>query len=346
MTNDGTLDKPVDNGHARHIPVLRDEAIAHLAPVPGGLYVDGTFGAGGYSRAILEAEGEVIAIDRDVEAIAAGAALKVEFDGRLYLVNGRFGELDRHAGDLGFDQVDGVVLDLGVSSMQLDTAERGFSFRLSGPLDMRMGGDGPSAADVVNTMAQRDLARIIGLLGEERHAGRVARAICTARDEAPIETTERLAAIVERAVGRSADKIHPATRTFQGLRLYVNGELEELVDGLAAAERVLAPEGRLVVVSFHSLEDRIVKQFLADRSGRTGHGSRHQPEAVVPDPTFRLQSAKPVLPGEAERLANPRARSARLRAAIRTAAPARAETAAAIRLPALPDWPRGGRGRQ
>ncbi len=346
MTKDGPIANHIDDGPIRHVPVLRDEAIASLAPVPGRLYIDGTFGAGGYSRVLLEAGGEVIAIDRDATAIAIGAVLQAEFGARLHLVNGRFGELDRHAAGLGHDRVDGVVLDLGVSSMQLDTAERGFSFRHDGPLDMRMGREGPSAADIVNGMGQRDLARIIGLLGEERHAGRVARAISAARSEAPIETTARLADIVERALGHGADKIHPATRTFQGLRLYVNGELEELVDGLAAAERVLAPEGRLVVVAFHSLEDRIVKQFLADRSGRTGHGSRHQPEAVVPDPTFRLPSVKPVLPSEAERLANPRARSARLRAGLRTAAPARAETAAAIRLPALPDWPRGGRGRR
>ena len=335
------------DGPPAHLPVMQEEAMAALAPRPGRLYVDATFGAGGYSRAIVEAGGEVIAIDRDRHALAAAAPLVAEFGSRLRLVEGRFGALDRHVGDLtGNRPVDGIVFDLGVSSMQLDTAERGFSFRLRGPLDMRMGDDGPSAAEVVNRMTAGQLARIIGVLGEERHAGRIARAIVAARAVAPIESTDRLAEIVAQAVGRSTERIHPATRSFQALRIYINGELEELVAGLLAAERMLAPGGRLVVVSFHSLEDRIVKRFLADRSGRLGQGSRHRPERTVPAPTFRLPFGKPVMPGEGERLANPRARSARLRAAIRTDAAAREGEAAFHALPALPAWPVGGRARQ
>jgi 16S rRNA (cytosine1402-N4)-methyltransferase len=309
---------------ARHIPVLLREVIANLAPHDGGVYVDGTYGAGGYSAAILAAANtEVVGIDRDPTAIAAAQAQVEAAAGRLTLVKGEFAALDRIVGDLGIASADGVVLDLGVSSMQLDTPARGFSFRFDGPLDMRMGAAGPSAADVIAQRSERDLADIIFLLGEERHSRAVARAIVAARRERPIETTRALADIVARVVhGRPGD-IHPATRTFQALRLFVNDEMAQLAFGLAAAERVLKPGGRLVVVSFHSLEDRIVKNFLAARGG-TERGSRHLPEAAALPATFAVITRRPVVAGDAEVEANPRARSARLRAAIRTAAPARA----------------------
>jgi 16S rRNA (cytosine1402-N4)-methyltransferase len=311
------------SGPPRHIPVLLREVITNLAPRDGGVYIDGTFGAGGYTAAILDAaDTRVVAIDRDPTAIAAGQSQVDEAAGRLALARGEFAALDRIAGDLGMATVDGVVLDLGVSSMQLDTAERGFSFRLDGPLDMRMGVAGPSAADVVAHSSERDLADIIFLLGEERRARAVARALVAARGEAPITTTRALADIVGRVVhGRPGD-IHPATRTFQALRLYVNDELGQLAAGLAAAEHILAPGGRLVVVSFHSLEDRIVKNFLSARSGAE-RGSRHLPETVTLPATFERLTRRPLEAGEDEVTANPRARSAKLRAAMRTAAPAR-----------------------
>ena len=322
---------------ARHVPVLLDEVMHHLAPVAGGLYVDATFGAGGYSRAILAAGASVVAIDRDPTAIAGGESLVAASDGRLTLVEGRFSDLDAIAADLGHATVDGVVLDIGVSSMQLDTAGRGFSFRQDGPLDMRMGGEGPTAADVVNGMEPRDLARVIAVLGEEKKARAVARAIAEARAARPLSGTRELAEIVARAVGRRhTDTIHPATRTFQALRIYVNRELDELAAALAASERVLAPGGRLVVVAFHSLEDRIVKRFLAERSETRAGGSRHLPEAEIAAPTFTLLSRGAVQPGDAEAAANPRARSARLRAARRTEAPARTIDVAAIGVPELP----------
>jgi 16S rRNA (cytosine1402-N4)-methyltransferase len=314
----------VAGGPARHIPVLRGAVIAQLAPHDGGVYVDGTFGAGGYAAAILAAaDTAVIGIDRDPTAIAAAQGEVEAAAGRLTVVRGEFAGLDRIARDLGIESADGVVLDLGVSSMQLDTPERGFSFRFDGPLDMRMGIAGPSAADVIAERSERDLADIIFLLGEERRSRAVARAIVAARRERPIVTTRALADIVARVVhGRPGD-IHPATRTFQALRLFVNDELAQLADGLAAAERILAPGGRLVVVSFHSLEDRIVKTFLAARSGAE-RGSRHLPQTPAPPPTFELVTRHPVVADDAEVDANPRARSAKLRAAIRTAAPARA----------------------
>ncbi len=310
-------------GAARHIPVLLREVIAHLAPHDGSMYVDGTFGAGGYTAAILAAaDTRVVAIDRDPSAIAAGEPVVGKAAGRLTLVGGEFAALDRVAGDLGIATVDGVVLDLGVSSMQLDTAERGFSFRLDGPLDMRMGAAGWSAAEVIAQASERDLADIIFFLGEERRARAVARAIVAARAEGAITTTRALADIVSRVVhGRPGD-IHPATRTFQALRLYVNDELGQLAQGLAAAERILAPGGRLVVVSFHSLEDRIVKNFLTARSGAE-HGSRHLPETVSLPATFERLTRRPLEADDAEVAANPRARSAKLRAAVRTAAPPR-----------------------
>jgi 16S rRNA (cytosine1402-N4)-methyltransferase len=329
---------------ARHVPVLLREVMEHLAPRPGSIYVDGTFGAGGYAAAILgAAETRVIGIDRDHTAIAGGGALAEASGGRLTLVEGRFAALDEIASGLAVEAVDGVVLDLGVSSMQLDTATRGFSFRHDGPLDMRMSGDGPSAADIVALASERDLADIIFQLGEERHSRAVARAIVAARRDKPIVTTGALADIVGRVVrGRPGD-IHPATRTFQALRLFVNEELAELAAGLGAAERVLKPGGRLVVVSFHSLEDRIVKTFLAARSG-SGGGSRHLPETVPVPATFAALTRRPLTPGPAEANENPRARSAKLRAAERTDAPARpADDAALPRLPSLADVLRGGR---
>lgn len=316
---------PVAGGPARHVPVLLDPVVRALAPKPGDVIVDGTFGAGGYSAALLDAGATVVGIDRDPDAIAGGQPLVAASEGRLILVPGVFADLDKHAAASGHAQVDGVVLDLGVSSMQLDEAERGFSFMRDGPLDMRMEQAGPSAADVVNELPTRDLTRIIGLLGEERRASAVSRAIGEARAEAPFTRTAELAALVEKVVGRSPKKahIHPATRTFQALRIYVNGELHQAAQALAAAERILKPGGRLVVVSFHSLEDRIVKRFLADRSKTRGGGSRHMPEQDVPPPTFEILVKKAIEADEAEAADNPRARSARLRAGLRTANPAR-----------------------
>jgi len=308
-------------GPARHVPVLVRSAVSQLNARSGGVYIDGTFGAGGYTRAILETAGTtVIGIDRDQSAIALGAGLVMEAGSRLTLVEERFSNLDDVARRFGHDSVDGVVLDIGVSSMQLDEAGRGFSFRLDGPLDMRMGGDGPSAADVVAHASERDLAKIIATLGEERFARLVARAIVAARGKAPITTTGALADIVATVVHPRPDRIHPATRTFQALRIFVNDELAELAAGLAAAERILKPGGRLSVVSFHSLEDRIVKTFLTEHSGGRGI-SRHAPETRGPAATFKLINRRPVTPDDAEVAANPRARSARLRAAERTAAP-------------------------
>ncbi|MBY6260824.1 16S rRNA (cytosine(1402)-N(4))-methyltransferase RsmH [Azospirillum sp. 412522] len=309
-----------------HIPVLLDEVVAALSPRDGGLYVDGTFGAGGYSRALLQsASCRVIGIDRDPAAIERGRALAREFPGRLEVIEGRFGDMGKLLGEHGVDRVDGVALDVGVSSPQIDEPERGFSFRFDGPLDMRMGRDGPTAADVVNTADEAELADIVYHLGEERMARRVARAIVAARREAPIERTSRLAEIIRSVVPKGkGDGIDPATRTFQALRIHVNDELGELRRGLSAAESLLAPGGRLAVVSFHSLEDREVKAFLRERSSPPPSPSRHTPVTAVAahHASFRLLSRKPVDPSEAEARNNPRARSARLRAAERTEAPA------------------------
>ncbi len=332
-------------GHAaddRHVPVMLSEVIDLLAPAAGGIFIDGTFGAGGYTRAILAAGGSVLAIDRDPTAIAGGRALAAASGGRLTLVEGRFSELEAIAAAHGLERVDGIVLDVGVSSMQLDDASRGFSFRFDGPLDMRMGGDDPSAADVVNRAEPRDLARVIAVLGEEKRARSVAGAIAAARARRPIEGTAELAEIVARAVGhRAADRIHPATRTFQALRIFVNRELDELADALAASERVLAEGGRLVVVAFHSLEDRIVKRFLAERSQTRPGGSRHRPAEAIPDPSFALLTRGALVPGEDETVRNPRARSARLRAAQRTAAPPLPLDRHAIGVPELPAFDMG-----
>ena len=309
-------------GPARHLPVMLKEVLAHLAPKDAGTYVDGTFGAGGYTSAILAAaDCRVLAIDRDPTAIAGGQALVAASGGRLTLVQGRFSELDSLSAEAGFVPLDGVVLDIGVSSMQIDEAERGFSFRRDGPLDMRMGGDGLSAADVVATLDEVRLAHIIWAFGEERQSRAIARAIVKAREETPITRTAQLAEIVSRVVRSKPGEIHPATRTFQALRIAVNEELNELVEALAAAERVLKPGGRLVVVTFHSLEDRIVKTFLANRV-KAPSASRHLPLGEGPEPAFRLVAKGAVEPGPDEVAENPRARSAKLRAAERTLAPA------------------------
>ncbi len=335
-----STDEGVAGGPARHLPVLLGEVVDALSPGPGDVIVDGTFGAGGYAKALLEAGATVIAIDRDPDAIEAGRKLEAGSKGRLTLVHGRFGELDDHVRALGFEAVDGVVLDVGVSSMQLDQAERGFSFRADGPLDMRMGRDGPSAADVVNAMPAGDLIRVIGILGEERRAKAVTGAIARARVERPITRTGELASIVEAAVGRRpTDKIHPATRTFQALRIFVNRELEELAAALVAAERLLRAGGRLVVVAFHSLEDRIVKRFFTARAKPRPAGSRHLPAAGPgPEPTFSLLTRRPVEAGADELGDNPRARSARLRAAMRTDAAIPPFDRKTLGLPRLPDF--------
>jgi 16S rRNA (cytosine1402-N4)-methyltransferase len=346
MAGSGGGNPAVAGGLARHIPVLIHPVLEFLAPRDGGVYVDATFGAGGYTGAILAAaDARVVAIDRDASAVAGGADLVRQAGGRLVLVQERFSNLAHVLQAHGHELVDGVVCDLGVSSMQIDEAERGFSFRHDGPLDMRMGDAGPSAADVIAAASERDLAFIIKVLGEERHARAVARAIVAARSTAPIRTTLGLAAVIEKVVWPRPGTIHPATRTFQALRIFLNEELDELADALAAAEAVLKPGGRLVVVSFHSLEDRIVKTFLVER-GRQAGSSRHLPEVERPAPTFRLLTGRPVTPDDAEIAANPRARSAKLRAAERTPAPVTPDRPAPrlSQLPSLADVLRGRAG--
>ncbi|MBU6296745.1 MAG: 16S rRNA (cytosine(1402)-N(4))-methyltransferase RsmH [Alphaproteobacteria bacterium] len=304
-----------------HVPVMLAEVLEALNPHDGAHYIDGTFGGGGYARAMLEAcDCRVLGIDRDPEAIARGQALVALYPGRLTLVHGEFSQMDRLLADSGEDGTNGVVLDLGVSSFQFDEPSRGFSFRADGPLDMRMSKNGPSAADVVNAADEKTLAGIISQYGEERQARRIARAIVAAR---PLTRTAELAELVSRVLGPAAARqpIHPATRTFQALRIHVNDELGELTRALEAATRVLKPQGRLAVVSFHSLEDRIVKQFLSERSAAAPRGSRHAPDARrshVSD--YRLLGNRPRGPGDAELAGNPRARSAKLRAAERLAA--------------------------
>jgi len=304
-----------------HTPVMFREVLDILAPRDGGVYVDGTFGAGGYSEGFLAAAlCTVWGIDRDPTAAAMGADLGRHCEGRLAVLRGCYGDMVRLLGDV--DRVDGVALDLGVSSMQLDDAARGFSFRADGPLDMRMGKDGMTAADVVNGLDEKELADIIFKYGEERVARRIARAIVDARSRGPMTRTAQLADLVRRVVPRSRDGIDPATRTFQALRIYVNDELGELQRGLSAAEVLLRPGGKLVVVSFHSLEDRLVKGFLRERGGFAPRPSRHLParEEATSAPTFRIFGHRPVKPSAREVAVNPRARSARLRSAERTAA--------------------------
>ncbi len=343
MTVGGDGFAAVAGGPAPHIPVLGRPALHFLNVKDGGVYIDATFGAGGYARAMLAAANcKVIAIDRDRQALAHGAELAAAVQGRLALIEDRFSNLERVARNAGCESVDGVVLDLGVSSMQLDEPARGFSFRLEGPLDMRMGASGPSAADVLAAASERDLANIIFALGEERRSRAVARAIVKAREQTPITTTAALADIVASVVRAKPGDIHPATRTFQALRIFVNNELGELVAALAASERILKAGGRLVAVSFHSLEDRIVKSFLGRRSETRG-GSRHAPEVKRAAPSFRVLTKRLVTADEEERARNPRARSAKLRAAERTDAPAHTEDLSDLlpRLPTLADVLRG-----
>ncbi len=332
---------------AGHVPVLLRAVIEQLVPRDGGFYIDATFGGGGHAAAILAAaDTRVVGIDRDPTAISGGAAQIAASAGRLALAQGEFAALDAIASDLGVHEADGVLLDLGVSSMQLDVPARGFSFRHDAPLDMRMSGSGPTAADIVARASAADLADIIFVLGEERRARAIARAIVATRRNATIDTTGALAALVARVVRAQPGGIHPATRTFQALRMFVNDELGQLAGGLAAAARVLKPQGRLAVISFHSLEDRMVKTFLA---GDSGHASRHRPPTALSPPAFEVLTRRPVTPDEEELRANPRARSAKLRAATRTFAvlprdPARRAAASLSGpvLPSLADVLRGG----
>lgn len=313
-----------------HLPVLLDEVIAALQPLGGRTVLDGTFGAGGYSRALLELGAEVLAVDRDPAAAAYAEPLMSEFRNRFTFLPGTFSELDRLAGDR---RVDAVVLDIGVSSMQLDEAERGFSFMREGPLDMRMSQSGESAADLVNGLDEDELANVLYVLGEERKSRRIARAVVAARADAPIATTAALAALIERTIGRKPGESHPATRSFQALRIAINAEFDQLVEGLFAAERLLPEGGRLAVVSFHSLEDRIVKRFFDPQAG-SGPRSRHLPEARI-EPARWKPVSKPVKAGAAELQRNPRARSATLRSGRRTDAAPRPASGAGLGVPNL-----------
>ena len=332
VANPGGGSTEAGGGPVRHIPVLLKEVLAALEPSSGKVILDGTFGAGGYTSAILGVGADVIALDRDPTAIAAGQALVSAHGGHLKLIHSQFSQLADHAPEGGLD---GVVLDIGVSSMQIDEAERGFSFQKSGPLDMRMSVSGVSAADVVNRAKVADLIRIFHYLGEESQAPRIAHAIEKHRAEKPFETTRDLAGLIELVTPRKMkDKIHPATRVFQALRIFVNDELGELAQALFAAERALKPGGRLVVVTFHSLEDRVVKKFFSDRAGKAS-GSRHLPIAHERAATFEPVGKPMVSAGEEEAQVNPRARSAKLRAGQRTSAPAEAEDMSLFGFPNL-----------
>ncbi|WP_371395464.1 16S rRNA (cytosine(1402)-N(4))-methyltransferase RsmH [Fretibacter rubidus] len=306
-----------------HYPVMLPEVMAHLAPRDGEVYVDGTFGYGGYSEAFLKAANcRVIGLDRDINVRARADALSHDYDGRFKLIQTPFSLMD----GVDLPPVDAVVLDIGVSSMQLDQAARGFSFMRSGPLDMRMGPDGPTAAMAVNQLGHGELANIFKTYGEERQAGRIASAILRAREDGDIITTDALADLIEKTVGRpggKGGKTHPATRVFQALRIFVNDELGELYRGLCAAEAILKPGGRLIVVTFHSLEDRIVKSFFRRRAGEVSGGSRYAPEIIRSDvrPSFDVPRRAVVKPSASEVTENPRSRSAKLRCAIRTDAP-------------------------
>jgi 16S rRNA (cytosine1402-N4)-methyltransferase len=337
--------KPAAGGPAHHIPVLLEEVVSALCVREGGVYLDGTFGAGGYARALLARGAQVIALDRDPQAIAGGEGLARASGGRLRLVQGRFGELDATARRLGAPRLDGVVLDIGVSSMQIDDALRGFSLRLDAPLDMRMENAGRTAADILAQDDEETIANILFYYGEERTARRIARAVVADRVAAPYRSTLQLARMIERvAPARPGELTHPATRSFQALRIAVNDELGELARGLFAAEAMLASAGRLVVVTFHSLEDRIVKQFFARRSGRGQTASRLLPGEPAPAaPTFVAGAGRAIAPGERERAENPRSRSAKLRFGERTDAPARGPDADLIALTRLPRS-RQGRG--
>ena len=310
--------------YAKHAPVMEQEAVEALAPINHGVYVDATFGGGGYTRAILGAANCIVyGFDRDPTAIERAAKWSPAYGSRLRLVNRPFAEIEDGLANEGVDAVNGVVFDLGVSSMQLDEAARGFSFMHDGPLSMRMDGGKPDVADVVNMGEASDLAAIFKAYGEERHAKKIARAIVAERDAEAIDSTGRLAEIVAKASpSKPQDKIHPATRVFQALRIFVNDELGQLVKALLAAERLLRPAGRLVVVTFHSLEDRIVKRFFADRCGTGGAPSRHAPPAPDVKPTFRHLYTKALTPSADEIDDNPRARSAKLRGGIRLDVPA------------------------
>lgn len=323
---------------APHIPVLLTPILAHAAPI-SGVWLDGTMGAGGYTRALLDAGARVIAIDRDPSAHEMAADWRAPYGDRLRQELGTFSDLDTLAGE----PLDGVVLDLGVSSMQLDQPERGFSFLRDGPLDMRMSKAGQSAADLVNEASESQLADILYHFGEERASRRIARAIVAARDVAPITRTAQLVALVERCLPRpKPGQSHPATRSFQALRIAVNTEFSELIQALSAAERALKPGGVLAVVSFHSLEDRIVKRFFVDRAGGPGQGSRHAPQAGVEPARFVPLTRKPIVADDAELAANPRARSATLRMGRRTDAAAGPVDARAMGVPELPDDRRKG----
>lgn len=335
MSTRATPRMPAEPGH---LPVMLAEVLTALAPADGDVIIDGTFGGGGYTTAILQAARcTVLGIDRDLDAIVRAEKM-AEVNPRLVPLLGCFGDLDTLAEQAGHSAVDGVVLDIGVSSFQIDQAERGFSFMKDGPLDMRMGGSGPSAADVVNRMSEKGLADVIFRLGEEKNARRIARVLVQRRAEVPFETTADLASVVEDAVGgRRGARVHPATLTFQAIRMYVNDELGELARGLRAAEHILKPGGRLVVVTFHSLEDRLVKQWMKQKAGAVPSGSRHMPLlSRGPQPAFELQENKAVQPSEKEVETNPRARSAKLRAAIRTNADAAQDEASdGMNLPPL-----------
>jgi len=306
-----------ERNRAAHVPVLLDEVLDALAPHPDGVWLDATFGAGGYSLALLKAgAGRVVGLDRDPDAAARGRELAAGWP-NFAMLEGNFGAMEAHLAALGIDRLDGLVLDLGVSSVQLDDPARGFSFAADGPLDMRMSRTGRSAADLIDHADEATLADILHRYGDERAARRIARAIVERRRREPIRGTRQLAELIASTTGGRADRIDPATRTFQALRIHVNDELGELERALLASERLLVPGGRLAVVAFHSLEDRMVKRFLAERSGRLGRPSRHRPENIPPAPAFRLLTTRPVRPTADEVAQNPRARSARLRAAER-----------------------------
>jgi 16S rRNA (cytosine1402-N4)-methyltransferase len=332
-------------GPARHVPVLRDEVMAVLAVQEGGLYLDATFGAGGYSKALLaKSSTRVLALDCDPVAIADGAWLVREAQGRLCLIKERLSKLDQAARERGLSDFDGVVIDLGVSSMQIDDAARGFSFQAEGPLDMRMDCEGTSAADIVNTAEETTLANIFFYFGEERASRRIAHKIVEDRAKAPFASTAALAALIARVTPGKPGELHPATRAFQALRIAVNDELGELVRALSATEAILKEGGRLAVVSFHSLEDRIVKRFFAERSGRGETSSRRLPhETPPPEPTFIVRGKQPVTPSRREIAANPRARSAKLRYGVRTKALPRGVDDHLMALAKLPQACQGGR---